>query len=388
MSVFAHVVSLNLPPEPAATQALEYVLRDADALRKSVGMLAPIDVSFEARGVESEKAHGDGRPDLVVYDVAGNSRVFVENKLWAGLTPAQPVTYLDHLPEDDEFSVLLFLVPEKRADSVWAELKRRCAEAGLSVAEEGRAGVLLAGKLSGNRIMAVADWRRVLDGLTAVHSVRSDVQQLRALTERMDVEAFLPIRAVELTGLRPSHFYRAAGRYVAMHGRLGLWLGVDLDLWREAGGRMVRRCGDLARPREDVRGRRPCAGGRGGRRATVGRGQRPRRGPRIWELAARRAASFDVWPELLKRGHRGTRLGADSVRIEVRRTDLVCIEALRAGWALPGTGAVPDAAGAQSCGATPRTRLRRQSVARSASCGTTGGFAGLRIGISEGAMCG
>ena len=34
---------------------------------------------------------------------------------------------------------------------------------------------------------------------------------------------------------RPSHFYHAAGRYLIMHGRLGLWLGVDLDLWREAG---------------------------------------------------------------------------------------------------------------------------------------------------------
>lgn len=266
MSVLAHVVSLNLPPEPAATQALEYVLRDADALRTFVGMLKPIDVSFEARGVESEEVHGDGRPDLVVYDVAGRHRVFVENKFWAGLTPAQPVMYLDHLPQDDELSALVFLVPEDRVDSVWAELKRRCAEAELSVSEERRAGALFCGKFSGNRVMAVADWRHVLDGLAAVESVRSDVHQLRALTERMDVEAFLPVQAQELTDanvprrminyadlvepiaaalvgrgvastsdLRPSHSYHAAGRYVAMHGRLGLWLGVDLDLWREAG---------------------------------------------------------------------------------------------------------------------------------------------------------
>ncbi len=266
MSVFAHVVSLNLPPEPAATQALEYVLRDPDALRTFVGMLAPIGVSFEARGVESEKAYGNGRPDLVVYDIAGRHRVFVESKFWAGLTPAQPVTYLDHLPQNDELSALVFLVPEERAESVWAELRRRCSEAELSVVEEGRVGTLFVGKLPGNRMMAVADWRRVLDGLASVRSVRSDVLQLRVLTERMDAEAFLPIQANELTDvdvprrminyadlvepiaaelvrrrmastsdLRPSHFYHAAGRYVAMHERLGLWLGVDLDLWREAG---------------------------------------------------------------------------------------------------------------------------------------------------------
>lgn len=39
--------------------------------------------------------------------------------------------------------------------------------------------------------MAVADWRRVLDSLAAVGSVRWDVQQLRALTERMDAEALM-----------------------------------------------------------------------------------------------------------------------------------------------------------------------------------------------------
>ena len=276
MSVFAHVVSRNLAPEPAATQALEYVLRDSGALRTFVGMLAPIGVSFEPRSVESERAHGDGQPDLTIYDSAGQHRLFVEkagqhrlfveNKFWAGLTPAQPVTYLDHLPQDDELSALVFLVPEERVDSVWAELRRRCAEAELSVADERHAGTLFAGKLSGNRMLAVADWRRVLDGLATVGSVRSDVKQLRALTERMDAEAFLPIQPNELTDadvprrminyadlvepivadlvrrgvadtsdLRTSHFYHAVGRYVAMHGRLGLWLGVDLDLWRESG---------------------------------------------------------------------------------------------------------------------------------------------------------
>lgn len=266
MSVLAHVVSLSLPPEPAATQALEYVLRDADALRTFVDMLAPIGVSFEPRRVESEEAHGDGRPDLVVYDVAGTHRVFVENKFWAGLTAAQPVTYLDHLPEDDERSALVFLVPEKRVQSVWAELKRRCAEANLSVSERVQTGALLAGELPCNRVMAVTDWRHILDGLAAVRSVRSDIEQLRALTERMDAEAFLPIRADELTdadvprrminyadlvepiverlvqrgvadisGLRPSHYYHAAGRYLYMHDQLGIWLGVDLHAWLGAG---------------------------------------------------------------------------------------------------------------------------------------------------------
>ena len=64
MSVFAHVVSRNLAPEPAATQALEYVLKDPDALRTFVGMLAPLGVSFEPGSVESERAFGDDRSSV------------------------------------------------------------------------------------------------------------------------------------------------------------------------------------------------------------------------------------------------------------------------------------------------------------------------------------
>ncbi len=265
MSIFAHVVSRNLPQEPAATQALAYVLKDTDALRTFVGMLAPLGVSFKPGSVESERAFGDGQPDLTIYDSAGQHRLFVENKFWAGLTDAQPVTYLSHLPEDDELSALVFVVPEERVGSVWAELRRRCAEAGLSIAEE-PGGALRVGKLSGNRVMAVTTWRRVLDGLAAVGSVRSDVQQLRALTERMDMEAFLPIHPHELTdadvarrminytdlvqpivddlvdrgvastkGVNPAHGLHTAGRFLRLYDRFGCWLGVDFDAWRDSG---------------------------------------------------------------------------------------------------------------------------------------------------------
>ena len=266
MSVFAHVVSRNLAPEPAATQALEYVLKNPKALRTFMGMLAPLGVSFEPGSVESERAFGDGQPDLTIYDSAGQHRLFVENKFWAGLTDAQPVTYLSHLPQNDDPSALVFLVPEARVQSVWAELRRRCTQADLSIAEEGCVEVPLAGKLSGNRVLAVTDWRRVLNGLAVVDSVRSDVQQLRALTERMDVDAFLPIRAAELTDadvarrminyadlvqpivdrlidrrvasikrLNPAHGWHTAGRYLRLHDRFGSWLGVDFDAWRDNG---------------------------------------------------------------------------------------------------------------------------------------------------------
>ena len=266
MSVFAHVASRNLAPEPAATQALEYVLKNPKALRTFMGMLAPLGVSFVPGSVESERAFGDGQPDLTIYDSAGQHRLFVENKFWAGLTDAQPVTYLSHLPQDDDLSGLLFLVPEKRVRSVWAELQRRCTQAEMGITEEKHVGELLAGKLSGNRVLAVTDWGSVLDGLAVVDSVRSDVQQLRALTERMDAEAFLPIHADELTnvdlarrminytdlvrpiiqdledrgvasteGLRPGRTLHNIGHFLRLYDRFGCWLGVDFDVWRDSG---------------------------------------------------------------------------------------------------------------------------------------------------------
>ena len=104
-----------------------------------MGMLAPLGVSFEPGSVESERAFGDGQPDLTIYDSAGQHRLFVENKFWAGLTDAQPVTYLSHLPQDNDPSALVFLVPEERVRSVWAELRRRCTpQRGLVHAALGR----------------------------------------------------------------------------------------------------------------------------------------------------------------------------------------------------------------------------------------------------------
>ena len=267
MSVLAHVVSRSLSPEPAATQSFAYILREPEALSAFLAGLAFTGVSFEPSRVQAETALGAGRPDLSIYDGRGTHRVLVENKFWAGLTDAQPTAYLKELSQDDTASsALVFIVPTARVPSIWGELVRRCGESELGVSEEVGGGATVSAKLPGNRVIAVTSWGRVLDGLEVVRSVQSDVRQLRALTDMMDAEAFLPIRPDELTnadlarrlinyadlvepiveelkrrgvadttGVKTSHNYHAAGRYLYMHDRLGLWLGVDLDLWRDSG---------------------------------------------------------------------------------------------------------------------------------------------------------
>ena len=102
MSVLAHVVlNGSMPGEPAATQALAHILNSSpDIAGAFVGILRTASVDFEPGYIKAELGHEDSRPDLTVHDSRGRVRAFVENKFWAGLTDAQPVSYLGDLPDD------------------------------------------------------------------------------------------------------------------------------------------------------------------------------------------------------------------------------------------------------------------------------------------------
>ena len=205
MSVLAHVVLGGaLQNEPAATQALAYILKSSpDIARAFVGMLRDAGIEFEPGRIEAELEHQGSQPDLTIHDSEGHARVFVENKFWAGLTDAQPVSYLGHLPEDPP-SALMFIVPEQRVATVWNELKDRCTKEGLEWTDALGAGAAIRARI-GCKTMSVASWRYVLDRLLDAaragghDTIAHDILQLQGLTEQMDSEAFLPLRADEVT---------------------------------------------------------------------------------------------------------------------------------------------------------------------------------------------
>ena len=268
MSVLAHVVLGGaLQNEPAATQALAYILKSSpDIVRAFVGMLRDAGIEFEPGRIEAELEHEESQPDLTIHDSEGRTRMFVENKFWAGLTDTQPVSYLSHLPEDPP-SALIFIVPEQRVSAVWRELRDRCSEAGLEWADAtgNRARI-------GSKTMLAASWGRVLERL--LDAARSgghddlgrDILQLRGLSNRMDAEAFLPLRGDEVTdqemarrminysdlifeiidrlehigvaskrGFNVSHGSYYTGRFFGVYGKLQLWLGVHLKYWHDTG---------------------------------------------------------------------------------------------------------------------------------------------------------
>ena len=272
-SLLAHLIPRIVDKaEPAATEALAYVLRASpDVAKEFVNIVPQTGINpFTPGPIEAEQQHGDSKPDLTIYDTDGAIRTFVENKFWAGLTAAQPVDYLEKLPGDTP-SVLLFVVPHQRMYSVWSELKERCGLHKIGLVGETKTNDVTWAR-SGKRTMAITSWKYVLERLryaastTGRAALEQDIAQLRGLTDQMDMDEFLPLSEGQVTdvnvarrlinysdlieeiteravadgiadtnGLRPTHGYYTAGRYLRAHAKFGLWMGVDLEAWRDYG---------------------------------------------------------------------------------------------------------------------------------------------------------
>ena len=259
--------------EPAATEALAYVLNASpDVKSEFVSIVLQTGIKpFTAGRIEPEKQHDEIKPDLTIYDDKdGAIRVFVENKFWAGLADTQPVAYLKKLPEDPP-SVLLFVVPHQRIDIVWSELKERCGhdKIDLSIEETTKD---ITWVRADQRTMAITSWKYVLDrlrhaaGISGHAEIEQDIVQLRGLTDQMDTAEFLPVQGEEVTDqtvahrlinysdliveitkrlktsgiadtkrLRPGNSWYWTGRYLRLHAKFGLWMGVHLQAWRDYG---------------------------------------------------------------------------------------------------------------------------------------------------------
>ncbi len=207
-TLFGHLATrFGTHPENLATEALGYILRRSSHAREALcAMLAQVGVAAPASLTFRNQVAGDddAQPDLVGLDEAGRQRLLIEAKFWAGLTERQPVTYLGRLPKDG--GALVVVAPGARVTLLWAELVRRCQNAGLS-AEQVKPALDEANLLAlvDGRKLVILSWRILLDFLV-LHlesaddrATREDVVQLRGLCARMDNEAFLPLMSEELT---------------------------------------------------------------------------------------------------------------------------------------------------------------------------------------------
>lgn len=146
-------------------------------------------------------------PDLVGVASDGTQPLVLEAKFWAGLTENQPVTYLGRLPAQEP-GLLVFVAPAARERYLWHALLDRCRGTAVEVTPRNSQLGVQSGDVSGGQghVMAVTSWSTLLAALDSAlemaheHEGLSDLRQLQGLCQKMDEEAFLPIRSEELTG--------------------------------------------------------------------------------------------------------------------------------------------------------------------------------------------
>lgn len=198
---------LGQPTELVATEALGYILAGSEPAREALRDFLQayrLDIGKIA-AVETEKT-GDEleRPDLACSDYAGNERLLIEAKFWAGLTGNQPVTYLRRL-RDTQASALLVVAPSLRFEELWPELARRVGESDdIEWADGGKDAEVKWASTGKHRLLMLTSWRHFLAMLASRTSAfgdiqtTNDIQQLQGLADREDSEAFLPLQPEQL----------------------------------------------------------------------------------------------------------------------------------------------------------------------------------------------
>ena len=207
-TLLAHLVpKFASHPENVAVEALGHILAHSVAARAALADLlrdGGADVGPIARVTTQTTGEGGERPDLAAVDERGAERLLIEAKFWAGLTENQPVRYLERLPIDEP-SALLVVGPESRRASLWAELRKPVDDAdGFDWQDATRTPDLPCAAVGGGRRLLLTSWTALLGRMASRANgvldtdAELDIRQLRGLADRMDEEAFLPLRSEEL----------------------------------------------------------------------------------------------------------------------------------------------------------------------------------------------
>jgi len=203
-------ISLSEHPENLATKSLGFILhRSATARHAVVRFLHHCGIAVSERMMYRNQVVGEDNsiPDLVGIDQSGQEALIIEAKFWAGLTENQPCGYIARLPAETT-GVLMFVSPALRAESLWSELTARC-QAHLQGAVETPLPETKSVQLGNHRRLVLTSWKALLGLITAELDaageslVASDVRQLLGLCDRMDADAFLPIRSEEFAPEMP-----------------------------------------------------------------------------------------------------------------------------------------------------------------------------------------
>ena len=180
--------------EDAATEALCFILSQRKSARIALSeFLGDNGKPLPIARFRTQQLVNGAFPDMACFDDEDNHVAFVESKFWAALTPDQPVTYWQALP-DGRPAVLLLLAPAARIARIdtgwlWHELVERL-------------------RVDGHNLGPV-DWRESEDMVTATSSDGQRrlmltswevlLKRLRQTTKEDDAQACFEL--AELQGL-------------------------------------------------------------------------------------------------------------------------------------------------------------------------------------------
>lgn len=263
------VPKLTSQVENAATDGLGYILEKSElTLKVFNGLLR--EGGFGGKpivSVETQVAYEDGsRPDMAGYDEDDLKRLLVEAKFWATLSKGQASGYLEQF-DDPGPAMLLFIAPQERIETLWAQIIGQIQEAGkrrLEILEMSDA-LRCAGVVGQEKRLMLVSWQKLLDHLAASASsedIAGDIRQLRGLSEKQDTDAFLPVHGEDISpdiGRRIRNWNRLAfevvelgksekwlhtrglivtpqvygfGRFFSFSGvKAALWIGVNCEKW-------------------------------------------------------------------------------------------------------------------------------------------------------------
>ena len=190
--------------ENAATEALGYILNRSEGSMQALNDLlrdGGLDIEAITR-VETQVIYEDGsRPDMAGYDKNDFKRLLVEAKFWAALLRGQASGYAQQFEQPGP-AVLLFISPEVRIPTLWTEIRRQMENESKLELMDPSPGVRRAKVIGTELQVMLISWVRLLDMMNTMvgdDNVKSDIQQLRGLTQSQDAQAFLPIHSEELS---------------------------------------------------------------------------------------------------------------------------------------------------------------------------------------------
>ena len=271
-TLFAHIAPwLTDRIEDVAVEALGYILSNSEAARTALADAVKdggVEVGSIDR-VETWETGDEGAiPDLVCFDGDDSQHVLIEAKFWAGLTKNQPNQYIKQLRENRQNrpAVLLFVAPKARLELLWPELCDRASKK-FKVCTISESGLVRSASIESDlHHLQLISWADLLDRIGKAacgvddYVATADIRQLRGLTDRMDGDAYLPLRPgdlrsesarymldvahlvddatyhasqngwIDTEGFRATAQRRGYGRFVNIGG-VGTWFGVHTEGW-------------------------------------------------------------------------------------------------------------------------------------------------------------